>query len=94
MATMPSRQARCVFYSNDNTSLGLGEAVERWFTSRNRPSVQGTIEVRGRRGDIYHLGTLAEESQRHREWPIEVLDLLRNRGRMPDALIVVWGTAE
>ncbi len=30
--------------------------------------------------------TLAGESQGHREWPIEVFDLLRNRGSMPDAL--------
>jgi hypothetical protein len=90
MATMPSRHARCVFYSNDNTSLGLGKVVERWFTSTRGPSAQGTIEVRGRQGNIYHLGTLAEESQKHREWPIEVFDLLRNRGSMPDALLVMW----
>ena len=48
------------------------------------------IEVRGRQGNIYHLGTLAEESQRHREWPVEVFDLLRNRGSMPDTLLVMW----
>jgi len=90
MTTMPSPRMRCVFYPNDNTNLGLRPEVERWFTSTRGPSAQGAIEVRGRQGNIYHLGTLAEESQSHREWPIEVFDLLRNQRSMPDALLVMW----
>jgi hypothetical protein len=93
MTTMPPipSHARCVFYTSDNTDLGLSEAVRLWFASMRRPTAHGTITVPGREGGIYHLGTLADES-RGRDWPIEVHDWLRERGNMPDALVVVWKT--
>ena len=90
MGTMPPREARCVFYSNDNSGLGLGEAALQWFTSTGRARAHGTIEVPGRRGDIYHLGTLPGESQRYPEWPAGVHEWFKERGSLPDALVVVW----
>lgn len=90
MTTMPSRQVRCVFYPNANSGLGFGEAVERWFTSTTRRSSHGTIEVKGRRGHIFHLETLAAESEKHPEWPDGVREWLKERGVLADALVVVW----
>ena len=91
MATMPAppSHARCVFYGSDTSGLGPNEAVKQWFVSMRRPTAHGTITVRGRQGDVYHVGVLTEESQ-GRDWPIGVHDWLRERRNMPDALVVVW----
>ena len=64
MATMPPTpsHSRCVFYTSDNTGLGLGEAVKLWFVSMRGPVAHGTITIQGRQGGIYHLGTLTDES--------------------------------
>jgi hypothetical protein len=93
MATMPAppSHARCVFYEKDTTGLALSAAVKQWFVSMRKPPAHGTITVRGRRGDLYELGVLTEESQ-GRDWPIGVHDWLRERRNMPDALVVVWQT--
>ncbi len=69
MAMMPpsSSPARCMFYTHDVTGMGLTKDVERWLTSAEKPSAQGTIEIGRRFADVYHLGTMAAEIKK--EWP-------------------------
>lgn len=91
MTTMPPRPPRrCVGYTPDDTTLFFMPGAEDWLTGPDRPAPHGRVEIRGRRGVLYHIGTLVEESRRRPEWPAAVHGWLRTRGGMPDALVVVW----
>ena len=91
MTTMPPRPTRrCVAYTPDDSGLYFMPGVEEWFKGPGRPAPHGRVEIRGRSGVLFHVGTLWEDSQRHPEWPPAVRDWLRVRSNMPDALVVVW----
>lgn len=88
---MPPRPGtRCVAYTGDNSGLFFMPGVEEWLTGPDRPTPQGRVEFGGRRGIVYNVEALWEESQHRPKWPAAVRDWLRSRRGTPEALVVVW----
>ncbi len=86
----PGPPARCAAYTDDQTDGFFMPGVEEWLTGPDRPSPHGNLTIPGRRGVVYNVGALWEESQRHPEWPAAARRWLQTRNNMPAALVVVW----
>jgi len=90
MTTSPSSFARCAAYTADTSGQFIMPGVVTWLAGPDRPPSHGSIGVHGRRGIMYHVGTLCEESRQHKEWPSAVREWLQARAGTLNALIVVW----